>query len=187
MPIQRRPGGTRGARTPPPLLLARVLMPIMQWIHRRTGDRFRGSDLLYLTTIGAWSGERRVNPVARFDDGEGGWFVVASFGGAARHPGWYHNIAAHPEQVWDEVSGITYRIDAEQLDGTAHDDTWAQITARSPSFLDYADKTDRRIPVLRLTPRATTRVHIARADDLSFGLEARRRAARAIQRSASDQ
>jgi deazaflavin-dependent oxidoreductase (nitroreductase family) len=134
-------------------------MPIMKRIHRRTGDRFRGSDLLYLTTIGARSGRRRVNPVARFDDGKGGWLVVASFGGAARHPGWYHNIAAHPVQVWAEVSGTTYRVDTEQLDGTAHDDAWAQITAQSPSFLEYADKTDRHIPVLRLTPSRPTRPH----------------------------
>jgi deazaflavin-dependent oxidoreductase (nitroreductase family) len=159
MPIQRLPGGTRGARTPPPLLLTKVLMPIMQRIHRRTGDRFRGSDLLYLTTIGARTGQRRVNPVARFDDGKGGWFVVASFGGAARHPGWYHNIAAYPEQLWVEASGTTHRVDAEQLDGTAHDDAWAEITSQAPSFLEYADKTDRHIPVLRLTPSRPTRPH----------------------------
>jgi deazaflavin-dependent oxidoreductase (nitroreductase family) len=151
--IPRSPAGTRGARTPPRLLLAKVVMPIMQWLHRRSGDRFRGSDLLYLSTTGARSGERRTNPVARFDDGSGGWLVVASFGGAARHPGWYHNVAAHPDQVWAEVAGITYRVDAEQLDGVARDDAWARITDRSPGFLDYADKTDRRLPVLRLIPR----------------------------------
>ena len=153
MPVDRLPGGTRGARTPPKRLLA-VLMPIMEWFHRRSGDRFRGSDLLYLTTVGARTGERRTNPVARFDDGKGGWLVVASFGGAARHPGWYHNIAAHPDQVWAEVRGVTHRVEAEQLEGPAYEAAWAHITARSPSFLDYLDKTDRRLPVLRLTPAA---------------------------------
>ena len=152
MPIDRLPGGTHGARTPPKPLL-RILLPIMQWVHRRSGDRFRGSDLLYLTTIGARTGQRRTNPVARFDDGSGGWLVVASFGGAAQHPGWYHNIAAHPDQVWAEVRGTTHRVDAEQLAGPAHDAAWAHITAQAPSFAGYLDKTDRRIPVLRLTPR----------------------------------
>ena len=151
MPVDRLPGGTRGARTPPKRLLA-VLMPIMEWFHRRSGDRFRGSDLLYLTTVGARTGERRTNPVARFDDGKGGWLVVASFGGAARHPGWYHNIAAHPDGVRVEVRGVTHRVEAEQLEGPAYEAAWAHITARSPSFLDYLDKTDRRLPVLRLTP-----------------------------------
>ena len=151
MAVHRLPGGTRGARTPPRRLLA-VLMPIMEWVHRRTGDRFRGSDLLYLTTVGAKTGERRTNPVARFDDGTGGWLVVASFGGAARHPGWYHNIAAHPDRVQVEVRGVTHRVTVEQLEGPAYDTAWAHITARSPSFLEYVDKTDRRLPVLRLTP-----------------------------------
>jgi deazaflavin-dependent oxidoreductase (nitroreductase family) len=153
MPIARLPGGTRGARTPAKPLLA-ILMPIMRWVHRRSGDRFRGSDLLYLTTIGARTGRRRTNPVARFDDGTGGWLVVASFGGAARHPAWYHNIAAHPGQVWAEVRGVVRRVDAEQLAGPAYDAAWARLTARSPSFAGYQDKTDRRIPVLRLTPVA---------------------------------
>ena len=151
MSIDKLPSGTRGASTPPRPLM-KVLMPIMQWVHRRTGDRFRGSDLVYLTTIGARSGERRVNPVARFDDGNGGWLVVASFGGAARHPGWYHNIVAHPDQVSAEVRGVTRRVQAEQLDGPAYDAAWAFITSRAPSFLDYVAKTDRRLPVLRLTP-----------------------------------
>jgi deazaflavin-dependent oxidoreductase (nitroreductase family) len=68
--------------------------------HRRKGDRFQGMDLLYLTTVGAKTGQKRQNPVSRFPDGEDSWLVVASSAGAARHPAWYHNIAAHPDQVW---------------------------------------------------------------------------------------
>jgi deazaflavin-dependent oxidoreductase (nitroreductase family) len=153
MSVDRRPGGTRGARVPPRAVLA-VLMPIMKLVHRISGDRFRGGDLLYLTTIAARTGHRRTLPIARFDDGAGGWLVVASFGGAARHPGWYHNIAAHPDQVWVEVRGRTDRVEVEQLEGPAHDEAWARITVRSPSFRGYLDKTDRHIPVLRLVPAA---------------------------------
>lgn len=152
-PIDRLPSGTRGARMPPRRLLA-ALLPIMEWVHRRKGDRFQGSDLLYLTTIGARSGERRRTPVARFDDGKGGWLVVASFGGAAQHPGWYHNIAAHPDQVFAEVGGVTRRVEAEQLTGPAYDAAWAHVTSRAKSFIGYREKTDRTIPVLRLVPAA---------------------------------
>jgi deazaflavin-dependent oxidoreductase (nitroreductase family) len=152
MPIHKSPGGTRGARTPPKLLM-KVLMPVMERIHRRSGDRFRGGDLLYLTTVGAKTGQRRTNPVARFDDGHGGWLVVASFGGAAQHPGWYHNIAAHPDQVWAEVAGVPHHVEAEQLAGAEHDAAWKSITAEQPSFDGYLAKTDRHIPVLRLTPK----------------------------------
>ncbi len=153
MPIDRLPGGTRGATMPPRRFLA-ILMPVLKWVHRRQGDRFRGGDLLYLTTIGARSGERRVNPLARFDDGNGGWLVVASFGGAAKHPGWYHNVAAHPDRVWAEVGGVTRRVEAEQLAGPAYDAAWAHITSRAENFTGYREKTDRVIPVLRLTPTA---------------------------------
>jgi deazaflavin-dependent oxidoreductase (nitroreductase family) len=151
MSVRKPPSGTRGAR-PVPKLLGRLLTPVMVRLHRRSGDRFAGMDLLYLTTVGARSGERRTAPVARFDDGEGGWYVVASAAGAARHPGWYHNIAADPEQVWAEVSGARHRVRVDQLQGAEHARVWARITARSPNFRGYEEKTDRAIPVLRLTP-----------------------------------
>ena len=151
MPIERLPSGTRGARTPPRPLL-RFLMPLMERLHRRSGDRFRGGHVLYLKTVGARSGEPRTNPVARFDDGAGGWYIVASYGGAARHPGWYHNIVVHPDQVFVEVAAVKRRVAVEQLEGAARDEAWAQVTAKAPSFLDYTSKTDRQLPVLRLTP-----------------------------------
>lgn len=153
MPIEKLPGGTRGARTPP-RLLAKAMMPLMQRIHRRSGDRFNGMDLLYLTTVGARSGEHRSTAVARFDDGEGGWFIVASAAGAAQQPGWYHNIAAHPDQVRAEVSGTTHQVAIDQLEGEAYERAWAHITSKTPAFNGYLAKTDRRIPVLRLTPVA---------------------------------
>ena len=150
-PVQKLPGGTRGTR-PPPRFLAKMVTPLMVWVHRRSGDRMGGMDLLYLTTVGAKSGQRRTNPVARFDDGQGGWVIVASAGGAAKHPGWYHNIVANPDQVWAEVARTKYQVDAEQLEGEVRDHAWAVITKRAPRFKGYETKTDRQIPVLRLTP-----------------------------------
>jgi deazaflavin-dependent oxidoreductase (nitroreductase family) len=151
MTIERLPGGTRGTRTPPSLL-ARIMTPIMVRVHRRAGDQFRGMDLLYLTTVGARSGNRRTTPVARFDDGEGGWLIVASAGGAAHQPGWYHNIVAHPDEVTVEISGTKHRVQVEQLEGEPRELAWARVVERAPGFNGYLAKTDRQIPVLRLTP-----------------------------------
>jgi deazaflavin-dependent oxidoreductase (nitroreductase family) len=109
-------------------------------------------DLLYLTTVGARSGASRTTPVARFDDGQGGWIIVASAGGAAQHPGWYHNIAAHPEQVRVEVSGKEHEVRVDQLEGEQREKAWAQVVERAPRFKGYLSKTDRQLPVLRLTP-----------------------------------
>lgn len=128
-----------------------MLQNLMIKLHKRTGDRFQGMNLLYLTTTGAQSGRQRRTPVARFADGDG-WLVVASNNGRARHPGWYHNIRAHPDQVWAEVSGRNVRVRAEKLDGPQRDAAWQQITAAQPRFAGYQRKTQRALPILRLSP-----------------------------------
>ena len=150
MPIQKLPSGTRGGGTPP-RWVAKTIMPLMTWIHRRSGDKFGGMELLYLSTLGARSGQRRTHPVARFDDGDS-WIIVASAAGAVTHPAWYHNIVAHPDDVSVEVSGTKHRVQVEQLEGEARDRAWELVTDKAPRFKDYLTKTDRPLPVLRLTP-----------------------------------
>jgi deazaflavin-dependent oxidoreductase (nitroreductase family) len=149
--ITRLPTGTTGARRAPRLLRA-ILVPAAMRLHRRGGDRFRGLDLLYLTTVGARSGRLRTVPVARFDDGLGVWIVVASNNGAAAHPGWYHNLVANPDQVWIEVSGRQHRVMVHQLGGAARDSAWRRVVERAPVFASYQAKTDRQLPVLRFMP-----------------------------------
>ena len=152
MSIEKPPAGTRGGKTPLSLV-NKLMMPVMMRIHRRGGDRFQGMDLLYITTLGARSGQQRTNPVARFEDGQGGWYVVASAGGAVQHPAWYHNLAAHPDQVWVEVGGTKRQVTVEQLSGDERSKVWQQVVvAQVPRFGGYPQKTDREIPVLRVTP-----------------------------------
>lgn len=152
MSIDKPPAGTRGASNPPTSNpLAQLLGRAMQWLHRRQGDRFMGMDVLYLTTVGAKTGQRRTTAVARLADGDA-WLIVASNNGAAVHPGWYHNIAAHPDQVWAEVQGRRMHVMPEQLEGAERERAWQQITAAQPRYAAYQRKTDRLIPVIRLTP-----------------------------------
>jgi len=127
------------------------MMKMMTSWHRRSGDKFMGMDLLYLTTVGAKSGEKRQSPVSRFPDSESSWLVVASAGGSARHPAWYHNIAAHPDQVWVEIGGEQHRVTAQQLEGDERAQAWRQITESQPRYAGYQQKTDRNIPVIRLS------------------------------------
>lgn len=150
MSFQKTPGGTRGVRTPPSNPVMRGMMRVMTKWHRRSGDKFQGMDLLYLTTVGAKSGQKRQSAVARFPDGDDAWLVVASAGGAAHHPAWYHNIAAHPDQVWVEFGGREMRVTPTQLDGEAREQAWQRITQEQPRFAGYQGKTDRALPVVRL-------------------------------------
>lgn len=141
--------GMRGVRIAK--LVARVLRPVLIRHHRRHGDTFRGSDVLYLSTVGAKTGKQRQTAVGYETEGKDAWLVVASLGGAAHNPGWYHNIVAHPDQVWIDVRGRRHRVVHEQLDGQRRAQAWARIIARRPSMVHYQEKTDRVLPVLRLT------------------------------------
>jgi deazaflavin-dependent oxidoreductase (nitroreductase family) len=153
--FEKTPGGTRGGRGPARSnAFTRFVTRMMIKQHRRSGDKFSGLDLLYLTTVGAKTGEKRLAPVAYFadsDDNGSGWLVVASSGGAVRHPGWYHNMAAHPDQIWIEVAGQQFRVTAEQLDGPRREAAWQRITSEQPRYAGYQQKTDRVLPVIRLS------------------------------------
>jgi deazaflavin-dependent oxidoreductase (nitroreductase family) len=150
MSFQKTPGGTRGGRALSSNALTRTIMRIMTSWHRRSGDKFQGMDLLYLTTVGAKSGQKRQSTVTRFADGEDAWLVVASAGGSAHNPAWYHNIAAHPDQVWIEFGGSQLRVNPTQLSGDARGQAWQRITQLQPRYAGYQKKTDRDIPVIRL-------------------------------------
>jgi deazaflavin-dependent oxidoreductase (nitroreductase family) len=150
MSIEKTPGGTRGARTPKANAFTRTIMRGMTSWHRRSGDKFQGMDLLYLTTVGAKTGQKRQSTVARFADGDDAWLVVASAGGSAHNPSWYHNMAAHPDQVWIEFGGRQLRVTPEQLAGDDRAKAWQEITTSQPRYAGYESKTDRSIPVIRL-------------------------------------
>ena len=74
--------------------------------------------------------------------------------GATGNPAWYYNIAGHPDQVQIEVDGRTVPVLAEQLHGPDRAAAWQEITTAAPRFARYQQKTDRELPIIRLTPRS---------------------------------
>ncbi|MGF6881013.1 deazaflavin-dependent oxidoreductase (nitroreductase family) [Nocardia sp. GAS34] len=151
MSFQKIPAGKRGNPAMRINPVTQFMITAMQRFHRFRGDRFMGMDLLYLTTVGAKSGQERQVTLSRFPT-EKGWLIVASAGGAKVQPAWYHNIATHPDQVWAEVGGKSFRVRVEQLEGDRRADAWKRIKAEQPRYAGYEDKTDRLIPILELTP-----------------------------------
>ena len=133
-----------------------------RWLTKRAINRIRrkgkapglGFNALVLTTIGRKSGVERQTPVGWFPAKDGSWLIVASAAGAARNPAWYHNLAAHPDQVWIETPGRKVAVTAEQLHGAERDEAWRQITTAAPGFAQYQKATDRELPVIRLTSRS---------------------------------
>jgi deazaflavin-dependent oxidoreductase (nitroreductase family) len=155
MAFEKTPGGTRGTSMPS------FVAPAMKFMNNQMIRRFRrsaasgskttGMDRLVLTTVGAKSGQRRQTLLGTFPDGDSAWLIVASAGGQMKNPAWYHNLAAHPDQVQIEVGGKTLSVTATQLAGQERDAAWQRITAAQPRYAGYEKKTDRVLPVVRLT------------------------------------
>jgi deazaflavin-dependent oxidoreductase (nitroreductase family) len=116
----------------------------------KVGGMFEGWPLLLLTTTGAKTGQRRTSPVVYTVD-DGHRVIIASKAGAPHHPHWYLNLVANPE-VTVEVPGETYRARAVVAEGAERDRLYAQQAEQMPNFSDYAQKTDRQIPVVILEP-----------------------------------
>jgi deazaflavin-dependent oxidoreductase (nitroreductase family) len=130
--------------------MARFFSRLQASIYRRTSGG-SGKDALLITTIGARSGESRVASVRRFDDGEGRWMVVGSAGGSARNPAWVHNLAANPDKVWIEIGPRKYKVRPEILAGDERATAWQRVVTEAPQFKSYETKTDREVPIIRLT------------------------------------
>jgi deazaflavin-dependent oxidoreductase (nitroreductase family) len=151
--IEIPPAGTKGARKPPSGPLARAMMGAVRRAHRLTGSKMSGRPLLYITTVGAKSGQRRTSVVMPFPEGDDAWLIVASRGGTADHPAWFYNLAKHPDQVEIEFEGRKTAVTPRRLEGEERAAAWARIISERPTFAGYEEKTDREIPVVRLTAR----------------------------------
>jgi deazaflavin-dependent oxidoreductase (nitroreductase family) len=145
--------GTRGTRQPKGPV-ARLMNRLMASQIRRKKVEPGQVNSLVLNTVGAKSGAARQTPVVGFPGAGDSWLIVASAAGATGNPAWYYNLAAHPDQVRVEQGGRSVAVVADQLAGADRDAAWQQIVTASPRFADYQTKTDRELPVIRLTPRS---------------------------------
>lgn len=120
---------------------------------RRSGRRVMNMQLLVLHTVGRKTGRPRQSPVAWFPDGDDRWLIAASAAGADAGPDWYHNMQAHPDQVAIELNGRgLLPVTAAELTGADRARVWDEIVMAAPRFDNYQSRTDRIIPVVRLTP-----------------------------------
>lgn len=116
----------------------------------RVGGMFDGADMILIHHVGAKSGVERVSPLVHFREDDERTVIVASAGGAPKHPAWFHNLKANPK-IDVEVGTETYAVVAEEITGAERDELWERIVAKAPGFGDYQTKTERIIPLVRLT------------------------------------
>jgi deazaflavin-dependent oxidoreductase (nitroreductase family) len=123
---------------------------VANYLVRRLGlKRFRGGDLLFLTTTGRKSGKPRTTPALYLVDQER-WIVVASNGGADWEPGWWLNLRAGSSAAV-EVHGVTTPVTGVEVTGPERDRLWRRLNEMF-DFEAYQEKVSRQIAVVALSP-----------------------------------
>ena len=116
------------------------------------GTELEGKPCVILWTRGRHSGTVRKSALMRVADEQGRYAVVASMGGAPKHPVWYLNLLADPVvtlQDGAEVKDYTARV----VEGDEKAAWWTRATEVWPAYDEYQSKTDRAIPLVVLEPR----------------------------------
>jgi deazaflavin-dependent oxidoreductase (nitroreductase family) len=104
--------------------------------------------MLLLDHVGAKSGKRRTTPLAYIDDGEA-IVIVASKGGAPRHPAWFHNVRAHPETTV-QVGSRRLAVRARVATAEERSRLWPRVVAAYDGYANYQQRTEREIPLVIL-------------------------------------
>ena len=123
------------------------------WLLRRTRGRIVRlwrRRALVLTTRGRRSGSPRTVVVQYFPDGDD-MVVVAANSGMPTHPAWYLNLTADPRATV-EVEGRTVPVRAVPMSPDEAAAWWPRVLETAPDYARYAERTDRRIPLVRLVP-----------------------------------
>jgi deazaflavin-dependent oxidoreductase (nitroreductase family) len=117
-----------------------------------------GDHVLLMTAKGAKSGDAITTPLVYGRDGDH-YVIVASKGGAPKHPTWFGNLKANPEvevEVANADGTENFKARARVVESRAeHDRLYHEMTRIWPAFADYQTRTDRLIPVVileRLAP-----------------------------------
>lgn len=116
----------------------------------RVGGMFEGRDnMVIITTTGAKSGRAITNPLVFLPDGDR-IVLIASNGGADKHPAWYHNLIANPE-LTVELPAETFTGKAELVGDPERTALFDRMVEIMPGFAEYREKTSREIPVFAVS------------------------------------
>ena len=138
----------------PPKWILKAMSRTNVLVYRLTGGRIggtlMGSPICLVTMTGRKSGRTITMPLMYTPHGDD-VLIVASLGGAPKHPVWYYNLIANPE-VTIEQGAVTRKMRARQASVEEKAARWSALVASYPSFADYQRKTERDIPVMICSP-----------------------------------
>ena len=115
------------------------------------GTQIRGRDVVLLKIRGRKTGNLHWVPLMRVEH-DGAFVLVASQGGAPKHPKWYWNLKADPD-VEIQADTTTFPARARELEGKERFDWWVRAVEAYPPYAEYQVRTQRLIPLFLLEPR----------------------------------
>ena len=129
------------------------LLSVHQWLYEhsdgRIGASLGGRPMLLLRTIGRRTKQPRTAALLYVRDGDA-YVVIASKGGAPHHPGWFHNLTAHPH-VEIQVGRERIAVRARVAEGKERSRLWARADeVNQGQYAEYQSRTKRVIPVVVL-------------------------------------
>jgi F420H(2)-dependent quinone reductase len=129
---------------------ARRQVELYEATNGREGGTRHDRPVIVLTSVGAKTGKLRKTALMRVEH-EGLYAVVASLGGAPRHPVWYYNLKKNPH-VELQDGAVRRDYTAREITGDEKAVWWERAVAAFPDYAIYQARTDRQIPVFVLEP-----------------------------------
>ena len=132
-------------------LTLRVMGAVHNFLYQLTGGKVGGrmgkAPVLLLTVRRRKTGKQRTTPLLYGRDGDD-LVVIASVGGAPKHPAWYLNLQGQEADV--QIGRERRRVRARDAEGDERERLWAEMVAIYAPYASYQQKTSRRIPVVVL-------------------------------------
>jgi deazaflavin-dependent oxidoreductase (nitroreductase family) len=114
--------------------------------------RDTGLPIIVVTTRGNKSGKIRKTALMRVEH-DGDYALIASKGGAPKHPVWYYNLMSNPDAVTIQDGPEPFDVTVHVATGEERSEWWTRSVAAFPPYAEYQTKTEREIPVFVATRR----------------------------------
>lgn len=134
---------------PPPRWVLKAFTRFNVFVYRLSGGRLMsklaGMPIVLVKMKGAKSGKMKTIPLM-YVPHEKGVVLVASQGGAPKHPVWYYNLVKNPE-VEVTQGGSRKRLTARRVSDEEKAELWPTCVKHYPPYQQYQNRTERNIPV----------------------------------------
>jgi deazaflavin-dependent oxidoreductase (nitroreductase family) len=131
-------------------VVGRLHTGLYRWSGGRLGQNAGGLAHLLLTTVGRKSGVSRTVPLTYMPEADR-YVLVASNGGADRHPAWWLNLQQTPRATI-QVGGAVLEVEASRATPEEWAVLWPKVKAYNPFYGAYEQITARDIPLVILRP-----------------------------------